>query len=398
MPALPDNVVLIGVDGGASEVRAHQILVLADEEIPQLALGPASASTCYERLAGFEPVPIAQQLVAFERQQIETREAEELQGELWIEAAASAIHSVASQAGARTVMLGMCMPGLKTADRRGIAVLRNGPRMPAFAAQLERELGVEGLRLHRPIGALVADGDACAWGERCDAHGSLLGVDNAYVLGAGTGLAEAFVLDGEIVGLDALRASLAKAWQMESRGGGSFEDRLSMRGLNERFARRAGLELPLSVEDVPEERAKHGDERAQEVLHEAAEVLAELLLERITALHAGRGRDARGRGGPGAYELRPGTLLQRIVLTQHLGRLYADPELSPFLRDRTEERLTHALERSGSLVLCTHYLDGSSLRPDLLAASTLRASPAIGAAAMALLATRAEPRSTHARG
>ncbi|MBI5364558.1 MAG: hypothetical protein HZA53_15380, partial [Planctomycetes bacterium] len=78
-----------------------------------------------------------------------------------------------------------------------------------------------------------------------------------------------------------------------------------------------------------------------------------------------------------------------IVLGQHLGRLFAQDDLAPWLRDRAEEHLSHAIEASGSLVLCTHYLEGSSLRPGLLSASTLRAAPAIGAAALALLGERA---------
>ena len=41
----------------------------------------------------------------------------------------------------------MCMPGLKTADGRGIAVLRHGPRMPYFLDRLEERLVRDGLVL-----------------------------------------------------------------------------------------------------------------------------------------------------------------------------------------------------------------------------------------------------------
>ncbi|MBI5363285.1 MAG: ROK family protein, partial [Planctomycetes bacterium] len=293
MSTFPDNVLLVGVDGGASEVKAHQVLVLAEEGALELAAGPAMASTCYERIAGFEPASVAQQLVAFQRKQVVPSDIEALQGEMWVEAAAGAILSVAAQAGERDVVIGMCMPGLKTADGRGIGVLRNGPRMPDFCAQLERELATEGLRLARPIQTLASDGEACAWGEECDAQGLLRGVGNAYYLGGGTGLAEALKLRGEILGLDAVKQTLPKAWQMESKAGAVFEEWLSMRAINERFAARAGIGAPLSSEDLPEVRAAAGDEEAIRVFTEAADALVELCMLRIHALHAGKKPGAR---------------------------------------------------------------------------------------------------------
>ena len=381
-PMLPGNVLLVGVDGGASEVRAHQVVVVEEGPVPELTIGPATASTCYERIAGFEPAPVAQQVSAHELGQVEPTEIEALQGEMWIEAAAGAILSVAAQAGARNVLVGMCMPGIKTADRRGVAVLKHGPRMPEFCAQLERELTSEGLRLLRPVESLASDGEASAWGEECDAQGLLRGVTNAYYLGGGTGLAEALKLGGAILGLDAVGHSIAKAWQLESSSGIGFEELLSMRGINDRYARRAGVTTPLSSEDVPEVRALEGDAEAEQVLREAADALVELCMARIRSLHTGGAAGGRGR------HPKPGTALGRIVLGQHLGRLFAMEALAPLLRDRVEEGLHRSIEGTGSLVLCTHYLEGSALRPGLLSASTLRPAPAIGAAALALMSGR----------
>ncbi len=205
-------------------------------------------------------------------------------------------------------------------------------------------------------------------------------------LGSGTGLAEAFKFGGEIVGLDALKNTVAKAWQMEVRPGVGFEELLSMRAMNERFAERAKLELPLAIDDQPERRAADGDEHALGVLTEAAEALATLCFERIRAVHGGK------KAGSRAKHPRRGTMLDRIVFGQHLGRLFARSELAHVLRDRTEEHLSRLIEHSGSLVLCTHYLEGSTLRTGLLAPSTLRAAPAIGAAALAHLANRTPAR------
>src|SRR6185503_2325073 len=111
---VPENSVLIGVDGGATEVKAHQVLVLSTGDGLTLGLGAASASCCYDQMLGFEPVPMAQQLLAWQRGAIDLTERERQQGHLWIEAAAHAIASVASEAGRDVVHVGMCMPGLKT--------------------------------------------------------------------------------------------------------------------------------------------------------------------------------------------------------------------------------------------------------------------------------------------
>lgn len=391
MPAFPENVLLIGVDGGASEVRAHQMLVLGEELPPRIAFGPASASSCYERLAGFEPVPVAQQLLAFERRRVLPSETEELQGELLIEATARAILDVSAQAGERRVVIGMCMPGLKTADKRGIAVLKNGPRMPRFAEELERELVTEGLELERPIVELHSDGEACAMGEECDVQGLLRDVEDAYYLGAGTGLAEAFKLAGAIVGMDALKGTLPKAWQMESSLGVGFEELLSMRGVNARYAELAGRDEPQQEDEFPERRAPEGDVHAQRALGDAAQALAELVFARLVAVHAGKAPGTRGRH-PVA-----GTLLERVVVGQHLGRLFANAELAPFLSDRAEDELARMLERHGDATLRARYVEGGALKRDLFVPSRLRAAPAIGAAALALVAELASRRDERSR-
>src|SRR5262245_9793276 len=199
MASLPENQILIGVDGGASEVKAHQVLLLSEAGAPSLALGPASASACYERVEGFEPQPVARQVLAFERGDVAPTDIEAEQGGLWLEAVASSILAVASQAESNVAVIGVCLPGLKTKDGRGVAVMRNGPRLPDFLDVLERRLIQGGLVLSCPIPPLLSDGDACTLGEETDAHGLLRGVSNAYYLGGGTGLAEGLKLAGEMV-------------------------------------------------------------------------------------------------------------------------------------------------------------------------------------------------------
>ena len=128
---------LLGVDGGATEVKVHEILVLEREGGQRLDLGPASASLLYDRAPGFEPLPMAQQLLESQRGSLRLGDAEREEGRLVLDSFLRAIASVAEQAGRKRLRIGVCLPGVKTADGRGVVAMRNGPRMPAFLALLE---------------------------------------------------------------------------------------------------------------------------------------------------------------------------------------------------------------------------------------------------------------------
>lgn len=368
----PEDDLLIGVDGGATEVKAHEI-VRSDST---LGLGAASASLLYDRARGFRPVPMPTQLLALEKGTMRPSGLEGAQARLWLEASARAIASVAGQAGRTKVRLGICMPGLKTADGRGIAVMRWGPRIPDYLDRLEVLLAGGGLALGRSITRLSSDGEACAHGERIDARGLLREIGCAYYLGGGTGLAEALMIDGKIHGFDALTGFVRKAWQMEATGGRIVEDLLSPRGMNAAYAAMAGKQLPLAPGDHPESRALAGDEQAARVLRDAAEALATVVLDRMTALR--RGFQAS------SVRITPNTFLERVVIGQRLGGIFAATALRPVFRDPVEDILARKIVTTGDGALRKHYLDGSRLLADLLVGSELRAAPAIGAVAIEL--------------
>ncbi len=398
-----DDEVLIGVDGGATEVRGCEVVLLprrssaeGGEEGPTLALGAASAACLYDRARGFRPLPMASQVLAAERGKIQPTGMEGAQGRLWLEAGARVILAVASETGKSRARIGVCMPGLKTPDGRGLAVIRNGPRIPDYLDRLQGMLASAGLSLARPIARLSSDGEACAYGEEMNAQGALRGVACVYFLGGGTGIAEALKIEGKILGLDALRGFLRKAWQMESEGGRNVEDLLSPRGMNAAFAQAARKKLPLEASDFPERRAAQGDEHAVNVLRRAAEALAELVVDRMLALRHGfqgseksPGKASADRGKP---KILPSTFLGRIVVGQRLGVILAEPELHGLFRGPAEEALARRIVTTGDGALRKHYLEGSRLRPGLLAASLLRAAPAIGAAAIEVLDAGAELR------
>ena len=332
---------MIGVDGGATEVKAHEILEVGGG----LEIGPAAAVFRYAENTGFAPIALAAQLAEFGRGDVRVTIREKAEGEQWIDSAAHAIGSVAARTSRAELRIGMCMPGLKTIDGRGIAVMKNGPRIPDYLDRLEARLVRDGFVLARPIGRLISDGDACGHGEDASSHGGFRGVANAYYVGGGTGLAECCKLDGRIVGFDELAGVMPKGWQMVNESGErTFEELLSMRGVNARFRERGGGEEWVEI------CAAAGDAQANDVLRETAIALGEIAALRVNALRASRG-----------------TQLERVVVGQRLGLLFADPKLARVLREPAERELER---RVGAR--------------SLLVASTLRAAPAIGSARCAL--------------
>jgi hypothetical protein len=321
---------LIGVDGGATEVKAHAI-----EEVPGgLVEAPERATFRYVSVAGFEPAPIAEQIAEREAGRVRIGALEREQGDLWIEACAEAVASVGAGARRSRVLVGVCMPGLKTRDGRGIDAMRNGPRMIDFADRLEARLTRAGFVLDAPIARIASDGDACGHGEEASPTGGFRGVANAWYVGGGTGLAECFKLDGRVTGLDELSGRIEKGWAMTSSLGRSYEDHLSMRGINARF-----VELGGRADAKPEQAWVAREPEAVQAFSECVVMLDELLGNRLEAL--------KSAGLPAPT---------RLVVGQRLGTMLASEELGS---------LRAFAERSCRIEM--HV-------------STLRAAPAIGAA------------------
>jgi hypothetical protein len=320
---------LVGLDGGATSAKACRVRRC---EAGLMADG-VPVEVVHVRAGAFEPVPREQ---AAER----PASADELQrAHEWVAGATQAVLGAAGPGFG--VLLGVAMPGLKTVDGRGIAWARNGPRVPDLLDRLEQELARCGVDLAWPAAGLYSDGDCCGWGERHAVGGRFAGLRNAWYLGAGTGLADAALIDGAPIELDALAGRIRKSWELEWRAGRSFEDTLSLRGLNAR----AGGAVERQAETA----------RGRVVLADAGQALADLAARRAREVEA---------LGKGPFE--------RFVVGQRLGQLLADGRLEPLRAALAEALVARGLPAEGWLVT-----------------STLREAPALGAAARALAAWEA---------
>jgi predicted NBD/HSP70 family sugar kinase len=373
---LPLSVQLVGVDGGATKVEACEALVVEGERGACLRPGRARARREYGRVPGFAPL-------AEGRGDGPIGGAEREQGWRMIEATARAIVAVAREREAKSLLVGVAMPGEKTPDRRGIARALHAPRVPDFLDRLEEILLGDGVELALPIARLESDGDCCGLGEELGEQGSFRGVAHAYFVGGGTGLAEALKLAGELVPFEGAEGFLPRAWRLLDSDGAPYEDSLSADGINRAFARAAQRPLPLARGEFPEDCAA-SDERAQVVLARAAERLAELVAARLTALAL---RSPEEIDFPGPF------LLGRVVLGQRLGKLFADPRTRPWLEGNFWDALRQALAFAPAELgpALEHLqppqdLSRTAFHRRLIRVSSQESGAALGAAGAALLA------------
>jgi len=389
-PPQETDCVIIGVDGGATEVKAHAVACASLERPTSFELREETASRRYQRLPDFEPIPVAVQLAQRDAGNLELSAGEEAQGAEWITAAAEAVADVATACGGGHALVGMGMPGLKTAGGRGICVINNGPRLPHYLDQLERSLADRGVVLIAPVARLGSDADYCGLGELHAAEGLFRDIDNAYYVGCGTGIADAMKLGGRLVSFDEAREWIQKSWQMPSALGPTFEKLVSARSMNDCYARLLGCD-GLSDARFPEVDAARGEPLALAWMDTVALVLADLIVERLRTIKNGR-CEAPHRG-PAYAALRvdhpfAGTCLDRVIIGQRIGQVYDDARFRAALADRLDAYVAAFIKQSGDTELTARYVDGDRLKPGFLRASRLRAAPALGAAVAAVQAYR----------
>jgi len=386
------GVLLIGADGGATEVKTHAVACDDLKQPTSFSLRPEAASRVYIHAKGFKPVSVAEQFAQREAGRAELSRQEIAQGRLWTAAAAEAIVETAGQCGAKCVLVGMGMPGLKTPDGRGIDVINNGPRIPDYLDQLEKLLSSEGLALAAPIAELGSDADYCGLGEEYAEDGWFRDVENAYYVGCGTGVADALKLHGRVTPFDEASTWIQKSWQMSSAFGATFEKLVSAKSLNQVYE---NLVEDQSNEEkarrFPERAALDGCPIAKCWLDAAALVLAELVFERIWTIK--RGRAVLPHRGEAYAKLvlshkYRGTLLERVIIGQRLGQVYADGAYRAVFGGRVDCYLAEMIQGGGDDEMLARYLEGMEgrLKPGFIVGSKLRAAPALGAAAAAVRA------------
>ncbi len=362
---------LLGVDGGATGIRCHEVRCIRADGRDVYQLGAAHAEMSYPRLNGFAPVAadVQRRQLDDDRLQIDAIEAQ--QGEAWIETTATVIARVAEQCGVRQVRIGIGMPGIKSGDERGIVMINNGPRMPDFLDALTQRLQDTGVELVQPIRRIGDDGAYCGIGEAHAEGGLFRDIQNGYYIGGGTGLAECLLIDGNIVPMSGRRCTVPTAWELISPLRVTYEKLISAASMNAVYQALAN-EADGASQRFPEQDALNGDPIARSWLQMAATLWAHLIAQRLVHF---------------CSEAATKVQFDRVVIGQRAGQLFNDAHYRALFAEPIETTLAHILKQRAdkqSMPALLDYLDGDRLRDGLLVASNLRAAPAIGAAVDAM--------------
>jgi len=387
---------LIGLDGGATKVNGWTINVDSKE----FTIGEHNFAASYEEFTGysdkFTATEIQKQLKEFQSGKIKPGKKELKQGDAYVEAAAEVILKLVQKSGIKRVLVGEGMPGLKTADKRGIAVMANGPRITDYCDKVEKILQDYNIEFVAPIAVLGSDAFYCGIGEEYAKEGQFKSVKNSYYLGGGTGAADALKLKGQLVSLDDIKDWFVKTWEMKNSNGLSLEKCASAKGIQEIYGKLKGMTVaelnkkelyPLDIRD----KALADEDEAIKTFEILAENLALLMYERITTLYAGwkgvfsfvnPNRDTPKKEHP--YN---GTLLDSIIIGQRLGDLFHASQDDNLLWQPFFQRLSYLIMKSDVLdeKAKEYYCPGDIFDKKLLVISKLREAPALGAGIDAFL-------------
>ncbi|MCF7831978.1 MAG: hypothetical protein K9N05_00180 [Candidatus Marinimicrobia bacterium] len=392
---------LIGIDGGATKVSGWTTVINEDMTFQ---LGDINIVKEYreyeENMPSFIPVNILVQLGEMNENDIDLTVEEKLHGKSYMYATADVIIELAQRVGADRVMVGIGMPGLKSADKRGIVALANGPRMPEYCKTIEARVEAAGIKMEKPIHHLGSDADYCGIGEEYSMDGLFSQVENSYYLGGGTGVADALKLKGELLPFDQAKTWIAKAWEMKNSEGKSMERFASSSGIQAIYSEFSGIPIaelnktdiyPPQIMDLFDE-----DLSAKRTFNDVSYNIAKLLFERIVTIYSGWHHFFEfvnsNRADLGEHHPYRSTLLDSIIIGQRLGDLLEGSKGKNVFYEPFLEFLTKFIVESPYLdaKFKKHYLKDEKFNEDLIKTSKLREAPAIGAGVDAYLTYHGE--------
>lgn len=350
----------LGIDGGATKV-AGAVVTKNDNDTFDIAseIVEVNYHDCPSYTTDFSPVNIELQLQESENNSIKLSIEEERQGIAYAEACEKVIMTLLGDYRTSQICIGLGMPGTKTADKRGVQIMNNGPRNPRLLDVLERRLNmaeIEGIS----INSLSEDNDLCGLGELTSENGEFRKTKNALYIGGGTGIADAIVINGEHVPFLDIKDWMPRTWQMKDYNGLSYELLTSQLGIMNQYA---------SITRKTIHELKKEKIFPSMILNKNAEIrdrfingLSELILKRIHLLYKNK-------------EL----VFDKVICALRLGTLLNENEA---MFQRVKEKITQNINNS-------NILDKGSknwyLENDFITISYLKHAPIIGGGVKAYL-------------
>jgi len=268
-----NNPLLLGLDGGATKIllQTSTIDPRSSLIIPIDQYHESNYRDSHKFDSGFIPIDLAQQKKEAKENNYSFSEQEINQSASVIDTIVKVIESSAKEK--KISMVGLCFPGIKTANYDGISIMANGPRNINMLSMINKMLKPE-LDNKISIKTIYDDSECCVIGEWKSSIGNLRDCKNAIYVGGGTGIADGIILNNKIVDKD-----IERSWELIMPSGESVEQCLSLGGMLSQWnkEKEKSIKAIISLFD----HAVSGDSFANNIIEKAAKAFSFLIERRI---------------------------------------------------------------------------------------------------------------------
>jgi len=293
-----NNPLLLGLDGGATKILAQKCTIDPRSSliIPKEEYHESDYRDSHKFNSGFIPIDLAQQKKEAKENNYSFSDQEINQSASVIETIVKVIESSAKE---KTISkVGLCFPGIKTANYDGISIMANGPRNINMLSMINKMLKP---KLDRKISikTIYNDSECCVIGEWKSSIGKLRDCKNAIYVGGGTGIADGIILNNKIVDKD-----IERSWELIMPSGESVEQCLSLGGMLSQWnkEKEKSIKAIISLFD----HSISGDNFANNIIEKAAKAFDFLIDKRIEFFQS--------------HNTKP----EKIVIGQRLGNLLTE--------------------------------------------------------------------------
>ena len=268
-----NNPLLLGLDGGATKILAQTSTIDPRSSliIPKKEYHESNYRDSLKFDSGFLPIDLAQQKKEAKENNYSISEQEINQSASVIDTIVKVILSSVREK--QISKVGLCFPGIKTANYDGISIMANGPRNINMLSMINKMLKPK-LDNGISIKTIYDDSECCVIGEWKSSIGKLRDCKNAIYVGSGTGIADGIILNNKIVDKD-----IERSWELIMPTGESVEQCLSLGGMLSQWnkEKEKSIKAIISLFD----HARLGDSFANTIIEKAAKAFAFLIDKRI---------------------------------------------------------------------------------------------------------------------
>ena len=293
-----NNHLLLGLDGGASKILAQTCTIDPRSSliIPKEEYHESDYRDSHKFNSGFTPIDLAQQKKEAKENNYSFSDQEKNQSVSVIETIAKVIESSVREK--QITQVGLCFPGIKTANYDGISIMANGPRNINMLSMINKMLKP---KLDRKISikTIYNDSECCVIGEWKSSIGKLRDCKNAIYVGGGTGIADGIILNNKIVDKD-----IERSWELIMPNGESVEQCLSLGGMLSQWNNEK--EKPIKAIVSLFDHAVSGNNFANSIIEKAEKAFAFLIERRMEFFQS--------------HNSKP----EKIVIGQRLGNIVSD--------------------------------------------------------------------------